>query len=155
SGYAMLLYVVLGIATVMVPFGSILPFMPLAVHLWGWPLTGTLTLLAWVIGGQILFEFSRAVGKPVIRKMMSEKRLQAIEHLVDKKGLFNALMIRMFVHEDLVSYAFGMFSSISRWEFLLVTAIGVAPGAYLYSYFGSLPIIYEILFATLGIAALV
>lgn len=155
SLYAMPLFVVLGIVTVMVPFGSILPFMPLAVHLWGWPVTGLLTLIAWVLGGQMLFEFSRAVGKPVIKKMISEEKMKAISSLVDKKGIFNALMIRMFVHEDLVSYAFGMFSNISRWAFLFVTVVGVAPGAFLYAYFGSLPILYEVAFATLGISGLV
>ena len=38
---AMVLYVLLGIASVVIPFTSLIPVVPVAVVLWGWPLTKT------------------------------------------------------------------------------------------------------------------
>ncbi|HRH93332.1 MAG TPA: hypothetical protein PKV72_02250, partial [Candidatus Peribacteria bacterium] len=46
-----------------------------------------------------------------------------------------------------------VFTKISRWEFLLVTALAVTPGAILYAYIGALPFQYEVLIALLGLAA--
>ncbi|MDB4977961.1 MAG: hypothetical protein JWM56_147 [Candidatus Peribacteria bacterium] len=146
----MFLYVLLGIATVAIPFGSLLPFIPIAVLLWGWLPTAFLTLLSWVLGGQILFEASRYFGKPLIGKYMQSSRLDSIAHLVQGNFL-HSLFIRMIVHGDIVSYAFGIFTTIGRWEFLAVTALGVAPGAFMYAYFGSLPFQYQLGMALLGL----
>ncbi len=153
SSTNMLLYVGIGIATVIIPFGSLIPFIPIAVLLWGWPTTAILTLVAWVLGAQLLFEFSRFVGKPFMMKIIPTSQLDTIATLVQGDGLLHAIFIRMVVHADIVSYAFGMFTDINRWKFLLVTIIGVGPGAVLYAYFGSLPIVYQIGMALAGIIA--
>jgi uncharacterized membrane protein YdjX (TVP38/TMEM64 family) len=151
----MTLFLLLGVGTVMVPFASILPFVPLAVALWGWPITALLTTLAWVLGSQILFEAARYLGKPVIMKFVSPERMEGMASMLHRQGLVNAVMIRMFVHGDITSYAFGIFSNITRWEFLLVTAVGVAPGALAYAYVGSLPFVYQVSLAGLGLCAIV
>ncbi len=150
----MLLYVLLGIVTVMIPFGTLLPFIPLAVSLFGWQVTALLTELAWVLGSQMLFEFSRDFGRPVIDKYVSTRYLHHIARLIEGKGILQALFIRMVAHGDTVSYAFGMFTKVSRTEFLIVTAIGVAPGAFMYAYFGSLPFQYQLGLLAFGISML-
>ena len=154
TGYAMTIYVLLGILTVMIPFGSLVPFIPLATLLWGWPMAGLLTFLSWVLGSQILFEGSRFFGKRFAAKLLSESQLHAVADMVHDKGMAHALLLRMFVHGDIVSYAFGIFTHISRWNFLWITAVGVAPGAFVYAYFGSLPFVYQVSMAVLGLVIL-
>ena len=148
-----IVYLLIGITTVVIPFGTLIPFIPIAVALWGWPLTALLTFLSWILGSQLLFEASRAFGKPLIKSVMIPSHVKTIASLVDDKGILSAIFIRMVVHADMVSYAFGMFTNVNRWKFLLITAVGVAPGAITYSYFGSLPLPYQIGMALVGLAA--
>ncbi|MSR87119.1 TVP38/TMEM64 family protein [Candidatus Peribacteria bacterium] len=152
--YGMALYVLLGIMTVMVPFGSLVPFIPVAVALWGWPVAGFLTMVSWILGGQVLFEFARSAGRPIITKLIPRSQMETITNIVKKKGLLHMIFIRMAVHGDIVSYAFGLFTHVSRQEFLLATAIGVGPGAFMYAYMGSLPLRYQITLVVSGIVAL-
>jgi uncharacterized membrane protein YdjX (TVP38/TMEM64 family) len=142
----MMMYVLLGIATVIIPFGSVLPFIPIAVTIFGWEITGILTFVAWVLGSQLLFEFSRSIGKPLVKRFVSAGQLDSIHKMVQGRNLMRSILIRMVMHGDIVSYGFGMFTHVSRWEFLCVTAVGVLPGAFFYAYFGSLPVQYEVAF---------
>lgn len=147
----MALYVLIGIATVLIPFGSLVPFMPIAVALWGWFVTALLTLVAWVLGSQLIFELSRAFGKPFAEKFVAGDRLKGVRRLIGDRNLLHQILIRWIVRGDIVSYAFGIFTNVGRKEFLLITIVGVAPGAFTYSYFGSLPIAYQIGLAVTGV----
>jgi|GEM_PF-2573265 len=149
----MLLYVLIGIATVMIPFGSLVPFIPVAVLLWGWQMTALLTLLAWVIGSQIIFEAARYLGKPYVMRHLSKEKQQMAQKIVHGHGFIHAVMVRLFVHGDIVSYAFGIFTHMNRWTFLAVTAIGVLPGAISYAYVGSMPLTYQIAFVIFAFGA--
>ncbi len=154
-GVGMSIYVTLAILTVVIPFGTALPFMPLAVALWGWEATSLLTIIAWVIGGQLLFEVSRGLGKPAMMKFIPKPQLDMIAHMVMQKGFIHSVLVRMLVHGDIVSYGFGIFTNVSRWDFLFVTLIGVTPGALVYAYMGSLPFQYQAALALAGFLGLV
>jgi uncharacterized membrane protein YdjX (TVP38/TMEM64 family) len=151
DAYGMALYVVLGIATVLIPFASLVPFMSIAVALWGWEATAGLTVCAWVLGSQLLFELARRLGKPFALKFMSKAKLRHIGTLVEGKSLLRQIAMRWIVHGDLVSYAFGIFTNVTRRNFLLITFIGVLPGAFSTSYFGSLPLAYQAAGASVSI----
>ncbi len=148
------LFVLLGILLVVIPFASILPFMPIAVALWGWPVTAALTVVAWVAGGQILFEVARVFGKPVVSKVLSPSQLRTFSRIVGGKGLLHAILIRLVVHGDMISYAFGLFTSMRRSEFLLTSAVGVLPAAVIYAYLGSMPFIVQVGLMGIGLGAL-
>jgi uncharacterized membrane protein YdjX (TVP38/TMEM64 family) len=154
-GTGMAVYVLIGIATVAIPFTSLLPIVPLAVALFGWPITTVLTILAWVIGGQILFEAARFLGKPVMMKFIPTSEFYSIATLLKGKGLLHSILIRMVFHGDIISYAFGLFTHVNSLEFCLVTAVGVTPSAFLYSYFGSLSFRYQLAFIAIALVALV
>ncbi len=143
----MLLFVVLTTATVMIPFTSIIPVIPLAVALWGWWPTALLCTFAWTLGGQILFEVSRLLGRTKMMKYLPPAQIETLHTLIRDKGLIHSILIRMVVHGDIVSYAFGLFTKVNRWEFFLITAVGVFPSALLYSLFGELPVKYQLLMA--------
>ena len=152
--YGMAAYVLIATTCVMIPFASILPFIPLAVTLWGWQATAILTLLSWTIGAQIVFEVARRLGKPLVLRLVSPQRLAEVERLVDGRSLPRAIALRVLVHGDLVSYAFGVFTDIGRLEFLLVSIVGLAPAAFLYAYFGSMPLTWQITIAVLAIVVI-
>ncbi|MDB4978398.1 MAG: hypothetical protein JWM56_584 [Candidatus Peribacteria bacterium] len=153
GGWGMALFVLIGIVTVVIPFASLLPFIPIAVVLWDWPATAALVCLSWVLGSQILFEAARYFGKPVIGKFVSVSQLKTMSGLVEGKSMFHGIFMRMVLHGDIVSYAFGLFTDTSRLEFCIITAIGVAPGAVMYAYFGSLPLTYQVGMALAGLCA--
>ncbi len=138
-GVSVALFILLGVALVIIPTASILPFMPIAVAFWGWPLAAVLTLVAWVIGGQILFEAARRFGRPLVAKVLPARALSAAAGIV-RGGFLHSVLVRTVLHGDLVSYAFGLFSGVGRVEYAAVSAIGVAPAAVLYAYLGSLPL---------------
>lgn len=142
---AMMLYVLVGIASVVVPFTSLIPVVPVAVALWGWPLTSALTLVSWMIGGQVLFELSRALGKPAIEKLVGTEQLESIGKVLQGEKLLRSILLRIVIQSDMVSIAFALFTRMGRGEFLLVTALGAAPWAVTYSLFGVLPLLYQIL----------
>jgi uncharacterized membrane protein YdjX (TVP38/TMEM64 family) len=152
--WGMTLYVLLGILTVVIPFGSLLPFIPVAVTLWGWHMTAILTFCAWLIGGQLLFELARAYGKPYVAKLIPARQRATIKRMVQDRGIAHALALRFFTHGDLVSYAYGVFTPVSRWEFFVMTAVGVTPGAIIYSYAGALDLRLQVTIATVGIGLL-
>lgn len=145
------LYFGVTVLTVLIPFTSVLPFVPLAVLVLGWPFTAVLTSLGWVLGGLMLFELSRSVARPYLFRMLPKSHIEGIGNLLSKKGLPQALFVRMVVHDDLVNVAFGAFTTINRWEFLLITALATAPGAVMYAYIGSVPFRYALLLATSGL----
>lgn len=143
----MVLFIALATATVMIPFTSIIPVIPLAVALWGWWATALLCTLAWTLGGQILFEVSRLLGRTKMMKYLPPAQIETIHTLIRDKGLVHSILIRMVVHGDIISYAFGLFTKVNRWEFFLITALGVFPSAVLYALFGELPVKYQIVMA--------
>lgn len=153
-GYAIALYVLLCIASVIIPFGSILPLMPIAVALWGWLFTAMMTLVCWMAGSAILFEIARRLGKPAVQRLIPDTQREMIRSLTEDRSLWHGIFVRIIVHGDIVSYGFALFTDISRRRFLLITLIGVAPGAFLYSYFSSLPFEHQLSVAVLGIVAL-
>ncbi len=153
--YGMALYVLLGIITVSLPFTSLIPFIPVAVSLWGWQITALLTLIAWVIGGQIVFEVSRRLGRGFVGRFVQPSYLEQIRKIVSDKGIIHSILVRMVVHADIVSIGFGVFTHVGSAEFLLVTAIGVAPSAILYAYFGSLTFVRQITIAGIALSLLI
>jgi uncharacterized membrane protein YdjX (TVP38/TMEM64 family) len=136
----MILYVlVTAFATVVAPV-SALPLIPLAVSMWGWIVTGILSVIGWVIGSQIAFFIARKYGKTVIEKIISLEKIEDFEKHFSAKNIFwTVVFLRMTVPVDILSYALGLFSTMSSTSYFLATVIGVIPFAFIFSYAGSLP----------------
>ncbi|HRH93714.1 MAG TPA: hypothetical protein PKV72_04260, partial [Candidatus Peribacteria bacterium] len=106
--YVIAIYFCITLATVLIPFTSILPFLPLAVLALGWQMTALITGVAWLVGAQILFELSRSFAQPYLLKLIPQEHVRSIAAMLNKKGLPQALFVRMMVHDDFVSIAFGL-----------------------------------------------
>lgn len=146
NGLSKVLYVLVTIFAIVVAPVSTVPLVPLASHLWGWAITGVLSVIGWAIGAQIAFLLARRFGKPFVEKIFSFKKLHAFENYFTKKNLFwTVVFLRMIIPVDILSYALGLFSEIKSRPFFFATLIGITPFAFIFAYAGNLSIRLQII----------
>ena len=145
--FSMGLYIFLLILAVVFAPLTLDPLIPLASNLWGWPLAGLLTLSGWLIGSMVAFEIARDYGTKLIGKFVSIDQLNRIESFIPEKNLFwGIVLLRIAIPIDIVSYALGLFSNISRTKYFFATLIGLIPAAFILAYIGALRLIFQIMF---------
>lgn len=151
SAFGMAAYVFLTIIAVVVAPVSTLPLIPLASKMWGGFMAGILSIIGWTVGAQIAFFLARRFGKPFVKKIVSLDKLHNIEERIPKHDLFwTVVFLRITVPVDVLSYALGLFSRIKSAPYFFATLIGVVPFAFVFSYAGALPFLYQI--EALGLA---
>jgi uncharacterized membrane protein YdjX (TVP38/TMEM64 family) len=145
SMYGVFFYIfITAFATVIAPI-SALPLMPVAVSVWGWFITGALSVVGWVLGSQIAFFLARRYGKSLVQKVVSAEKLAQYENIVPEKNIFwTVVLLRMTIPVDVLSYALGLFTSMSHKSYFFATLLGVTPFAFFLAYAGSLPPIFQI-----------
>jgi len=142
----MLIYVLLNIFEVVIAPINILPAIAIASVLWGWFTAAILTIIGWTIGAYIAFSLARRFGVPLITRFIKLDKLHEYEKKVDEDHIFwSIIVLRIVLPADLLSYALGLFSKIKTRKYILATAIGVTPLAFILSYLGSLPIEYQLI----------
>lgn len=147
NSFSKALYVLVTIFAIVVAPVSTVPLIPLASHLWGWPIAGALSIVGWAIGAQIAFLLARRFGKPFVERIFSFKRLHAFENYFTNKNLFwTVVFLRMIIPVDILSYALGLFSEIKSVPFFFATLIGITPFAFIFAYAGNLSIRLQIIF---------
>jgi len=155
SYLSMVLYVFIFIlAVVIAPINSE-PLIPLASHVWGWVLAGTLTLVGWVIGSFIAFLIARRYGLSFLERFFSLEKIQKFEKLIPQDHLFwSIVFLRMTLQVDILSYILGLFSSISARKYFFATLLGLTPFAFVLAYVGELPLFYQLLALSTGLLLL-
>lgn len=151
EGYiGVLLYIAITIIAVVVAPISTIPLLPLAVSLWGSFFAAVLSIIGWTIGAVIAFWIARNFGKPLIGKIVSLEKIQRIENIIPKSNIFvSILLLRMTLPVDVLSYALGLFSSVSFRLYFIATIIGVTPFAFFFSYAVLFPVEFQLLFVLL------
>lgn len=146
NGFSKMLYVLVTIFAIVVAPVSTVPLIPMASHLWGWPVAGALSIVGWAIGAQIAFFLARRFGKPFVERIFSFKKLHAFENYFSDKNLFwTVVFLRMIIPVDILSYALGLFSEIKGVPFFFATLIGITPFAFIFAYAGNLSIRLQII----------
>lgn len=141
--------------TVIAPI-SAMPLIPISINLWGPFVSAILATIGWSLGAYIAFTIARKLGAPLIGKFISIDKIKSYEDLIPKKNVFIGLVImRIFLPVDLLSYALGLFSSITTRSYMTVTIIGVTIFAFAFAYFGQLPISYQIVGGVAAVALIV
>lgn len=94
-----------------------------------------LTWLGILIGGALSFALSRAFGREFVAR---SHLLRGVDRQIEEHGVIIIFVLRLIpvVSFDLISYAAGL-TCISFWRFLLATALGAAPGTFVFVYLGS------------------
>lgn len=141
----MLIYLFLLIfETVFAPV-TILPLIPIASNIWGPFITALLLIIGWSVGAIIAFLIARHYGLPLVEKIVSLERIRKMESLIPERNIFLGIVIlRIMIPVDVLSYVLGIFSGIKLRTYIIATLIGIAPGAFLISYIGKLPFLYQI-----------
>ena len=141
----MLAYVFITIIAVVIAPVSTLPLLPLAVALWGTVQGALLSILGWTIGGVIAYRLAQMYGRSFVGKVINMEKAQNISLVVTGKNPFWAVVfLRMVVPVDILSYALGLFVTMSIPSYTLATLIGVTPFAFVFAYASSLPLPYQI-----------
>lgn len=125
---------------------STLPFLPIAVALWGSWITAAATLFGWTIGATIAFILARKYGRPLVEKMINIKRAEQISKIITVGHPFWAIVIfRIFLPVDILSYAVGLFMNISLRSYVLATFLGLVPCTILFTQLASFSTAYLVL----------
>lgn len=137
-------------ATVVAPISAI-PLLPVAVILWGWANAAMFSIIGWTIGSVIAFIIARKYGVKIVKRFVSLEKIRYYEKFIPQKDLFiGIILIRIFLPVDLLSYLLGIFSKVNLKTYAVATFIGVTPFAFILSYVGSLPILYQALSFVIG-----
>ncbi len=96
-----------------------------------------LTWLGVLLGGALCFWISRLFGREYVAR---SDRLKGFDRRVEEHGAIIVFVLRLIplVSFDAISYAAGL-TGISFPRFLLATALGSAPGTFVFVYLGGVP----------------
>ena len=103
------------------------------------PVVGSLiTWIGAMAGAWISYEVARAWGRAAAERMVSKAGLDRVDQLVEGAGWWGLLLLRFIpvVAFTALNWGSGM-CLIPRWRFLWTTAIGIAPGAIIFTSSGA------------------
>jgi uncharacterized membrane protein YdjX (TVP38/TMEM64 family) len=98
------------------------------------------TFITWggaVVGAVVSFELARRCGRPLCERLARPSLIERADHLVDSAGWPGMIFLRLVpaVAFTAVNWASGL-TSMNRWTFLWTTAVGILPGAILFTMSG-------------------
>jgi uncharacterized membrane protein YdjX (TVP38/TMEM64 family) len=93
-----------------------------------------LTWLGALLGGVLCFVLSRILGRRFVER---STRLRGLDRYVEEHGAIVVFIFRLIplISFDVISYAAGL-TDLSFWRFLVATALGMAPGTFVFVYLG-------------------
>jgi uncharacterized membrane protein YdjX (TVP38/TMEM64 family) len=92
----------------------------------------------WIVQGVIAWTVGREVARPLLRRVIGERRFDEAERLIDHGGIPLLLAMRLIpiVPFSLFSYVAGA-ARVRLWRFTWTTAVGYLPITALFIYLGS------------------
>lgn len=143
--WGLFLYILLNILDAVVAPGATLPLIPVAVHIWGRVFAALATTAGWTTGSLIAFLIARHWGYPIVQKLTSIRRVRDMRRYIPEDLFWSIVLVRLIFPMDLISYALGLFTDIGPSRYVIATALGLTPSAFLLAYLGKLPHAYEII----------
>jgi hypothetical protein len=110
-------------------------------------------LAVWLLGGQILFELVRLLKRTRFAGRLELPENHAVRALVEENTLLQAALLRLVVEGDVLSYAFGFFSTMGSLEFFRHSLVATLPAALVYTAVGSLPLLVQLSVVVLAAGA--
>ena len=148
--FGMLTYLCVIIAEIIFAPVNPLPLVPIATGIWGWKISGMLTLIGWTIGSLIAFGIAKKSLLFLEKRDMLEK-IRKIENIIPERNIFlGILILRLAAPFDLISYGIGLVSKVNWKVYTLATFIGYAPLAFILAYLGTFSVFYQIVVLLIG-----
>jgi len=140
-----LIYLLITVFAIVVAPVSMMPLIPIASNLYGVFYAAIINIIGWTIGSFIVFFICRKYGKNLIKKFVSLEKLYEWESRIPKEKVFLTLiLLRMSVPVDILSYALSLLTKINFRTYALTTIIGVIPFSFVFSYLGTIPLVYQL-----------
>ena len=140
-----LIYLLITVFAIVVAPVSMMPLIPIASNLYGVFYAAIINIIGWTIGSFIVFFICRKYGKNLIKKFVSFEKLYEWESRIPKEKFFLTLiLLRMSVPVDILSYALSLLTKINFRTYALTTIIGVIPFSFVFSYLGTIPLVYQL-----------
>ncbi len=103
------------------------------------PLVGT--LISWsgaMLGAWISFELARILGRPLAERMAGPARLARVDAVAEDTGWWGLLVARFvpLVSFTALNWGAGL-CAVPRWRFFWTTAVGIVPGAIVFTASGT------------------
>lgn len=148
---AVLIYILLLISeTVFAPVSAI-PFIPLASSLFGIFLTIIYTTIGWSLGSLIAFSLAQNYGKPLVEKLVSLKKTEAIpEEIPDKHLIVSLAILKIVLPTDFLNYALGFLTSVKKFDFFIASIISSFFFATFFSYIGTIDFYAQVIVFVVG-----
>ncbi len=81
-----------------------------------------------MIGAVAVFFIAKSIGSRIIQAFITEKRLQQVNKWIKNRGPIGLLMVRLVpLPFIVVNYSAGVMESVSTWEYVWTTGIGLLP----------------------------
>lgn len=103
------------------------------------PIVGTgVTWLGAMAGAWISYEIARAYGRPIAKRMVNPTAMKKIDDVAHSAGWWGLLVLRFVpvVAFTALNWGAGL-CGLPRWRFVWTTALGIIPGAFLFTSSGA------------------
>ena len=122
-----LLFVLLAAVTAMFAFVSIAIVVPVAVSVWGTPISILLLWLGWILGGATAYGIARYLGRPVVQWLTTEAALSRVERRIRPDTPFHLiLLLQLGLPSELPGYVLGL-AKYPFGKFMLALALAELP----------------------------
>lgn len=130
------IYVLAGMASVVLLPLSSLPLLPLAVSVWGVWIAGALSAAGWWLGALVAFWIAR-VARSSLEQFVSLTALDKFERSIPPDlGFAGIVVLRMLLPVDVTSFALGLLRDLRFTTYAVASLIGVLPFAFVWAYAG-------------------
>jgi uncharacterized membrane protein YdjX (TVP38/TMEM64 family) len=126
-----LLFVLFSALSAMLAFVSAAVVVPLAVQVWGVPLSILLLWLGWILGGACAYGIARLLGRRVVAWLTMQAALEQLEQRLRKDASFGLLVLVQFaLPSEIPGYLLGLVRHRFA-SYLLAVAVAELPYAVL------------------------
>ena len=126
-----------------------------AAEAWGRVPAALVTTAGWTLGSLIAFLIARRWGYPIVKKLTSRERIRQMGKYIPDDLFWSIVLLRLVMPMDVMSYVLGLLTDISWSRYMLATAMGLTPSAFVLAYLGKLPNAYEIIMLGVALAVIV
>ena len=122
-----LLFLLLAAVSAMFAFVSIAILVPVAVYVWGEPLSMLLLWVGWIMGGAAAYGIARLLGRRVVQWLTAATALHRLEHRLRPDAPFSLILIlQLGLPSEIPGYVLGLVRYPFR-RYLLALAIVEVP----------------------------
>ncbi|CAN5339673.1 hypothetical protein BH10PAT1_BH10PAT1_4690 [soil metagenome] len=120
-----IIYFVYATVSNIIIFLPLVPLMPIASYLYGFPLAIALTVVSTLIGASVCFLIGKIFGKKIVIRIIGSHLYNEVDHLSQMNTFGGFLLIRVLGNNyyDLISYIAGL-SKLNFKNYFIATAIG-------------------------------